>query len=330
MTERERFIQALKCQPVSGRVPHFELVFFLTMEVLGKVHPEHRSYHQWKQMSLPEKKLHIDDISNLYIDIARKYNHSAIFVHHSPNDFNAICEILESIREKTGSEFFLMMHGDPTFPMPDGASMLDFTAQLYEEPERMHDVAAKRLNTHVDIAAKLLARGRRLLDGFALCADYCFNTGPFFAGQLFDDFIGPYLKDVITHYREMGFYTIKHTDGNIMPILDQLVSCGPDALHSLDPQGGVDLAEVKKRYGGKICLIGNVNCGLLQTGSHDECVADIRRSLSAGMDGYGYIFSTSNCVYTGMPLERYELMHKTWLEEGVYAHETNAAAEYHE
>ncbi len=45
----------------------------------------------------------------------------------------------------------------------------------------------------------------------------------------------------------MGYYTIKHTDGNIMPILDQMVECGPDALHSLDPQGGAVLSEVKKR-----------------------------------------------------------------------------------
>ena len=36
------------------------------------------------------------------------------------------------------------------------------------------------------------------------------------------------------------------------------------------------------------------------------------------MDGWGYIFCTSNCVYTGMPLERYELMNRIWWEEGIY------------
>ena len=68
----------------------------------------------------------------------------------------------------------------------------------------------------------------------------------------------------------MGFYAIKHTDGNIMPILDQLVQAGPHALHSLDPQGGVDIAEVKRLYGDRVCLIGNVNCGLLDTGTDEE------------------------------------------------------------
>jgi len=34
--------------------------------------------------------------------------------------------------------------------------------------------------------------------------------------------------------------------------------------------------------------------------------------------GAGYIFCTSNCAYTGLPLERYELMNKIWREEGIY------------
>lgn len=116
----------------------------------------------------------------------------------------------------------------------------------------------------------------------------------------------------------MGFYTIKHTDGNIMPILDQLVEANPHALHSVDPQAGVDIAEVKKLVGNKVCLIGNVNCGLLQTGTEEQVVETVRYALKHGMPGGGYIFSTSNCIYTGMPLERYELMLDIWKSEGIY------------
>jgi len=50
-TLRELFIAALDRRPPSGRVSHFELVFYLTMEVFGKVHPLHRNYHQWLQMN---------------------------------------------------------------------------------------------------------------------------------------------------------------------------------------------------------------------------------------------------------------------------------------
>lgn len=317
MTEKQRFIKALKREPIKGHVPTFELVFYLTLEAVGKVHPEHRRYSQWDQMSEKEKSLQLSDMADSYIDVAKKYGHSAIFVHPNPADFDNIIRILETIREKSGDEYFLMMHGDPTFSIPDGRNMIEFSRKLYEEEDMVKETAEEMLEERLDFAEKML-KYPGLLDGFALCSDYCFNVNPFFTPDMFSEFIAPYLSRVIDGYRSMGYYSIKHTDGNIMPIAGQIVDCKPDALHSLDPQGGVDLKEMRKLYSDKVCLIGNVNCGLLQTGTQEECEADVRRSLRDGMAGFGYIFSTSNCAYTGLSLERYELMNRIWQEEGIY------------
>jgi uroporphyrinogen decarboxylase len=79
----------------------------------------------------------------------------------------------------------------------------------------------------------------------------------------------------------------------------------------------VDIAEVKRRCGRELCLIGNVDCGLLDTGTDAACVASARYALKHGMPGGGYIFSTSNCVYTGMRLARYELILDVWRHEGI-------------
>ena len=57
MQPRARFISALERRPPAGRTPHFELVFFLTMEAFGKVHPSHRNYAQWVQMEEQERAL---------------------------------------------------------------------------------------------------------------------------------------------------------------------------------------------------------------------------------------------------------------------------------
>jgi uroporphyrinogen decarboxylase len=150
------------------------------------------------------------------------------------------------------------------------------------------------------------------LDGFSLCSDDCFNSELFLSPRQFDEFIFPYLKELIQGYRELGFYTIKHTDGNIMPIIDRLVEANPYALHSLDPQGGVNIAELWRLCGNRVYLIGNVNCGLLDTGSDDEVIESARYALQHGIPGSGYIFSTSNCIYLGMRLSRYELILDVW------------------
>jgi len=316
MTSRERFIAALERRPVTGRVPHFELVFFLTMEAFGKVHPSHRNYAQWDQMEEKERQLHRLDMADLYIATAERYEHAAIFLHPNPGSDEECLRLVDVIREKTGDRYFLMLHGDCTFGIPGGDGMLTFACRMADDPEKLKSEAA-------DAVEHALARGERFrrhggLDGFALCSDYCFNTGPFLSPGQFGEFVTPYLARLIAGYRQQGFYTIKHTDGNIMPILDQLVQCNPHALHSLDPQGGVDIAEVKRLYGKQVALIGNVNCGLMDTGTDEEVQASARYALKHGMPGGGYIFSTSNCVYTGMRLARYELILDVWRREGIY------------
>jgi len=315
MTPRERFIAALERRPLTGRVPHFELVFYLTMEAFGKVHPSHRTYGQWLQMEEKERQLHREDMADLYLATAEQYEHSAIFIHPNPGTNEEAMRMIDIIREKSGDRYFLMLHGDATFSVPGGDHMTEFAYRLADEPEKVKQEADDMVSRALERAECFQKHGG--LDGFALCADYCLNTGPFLSPDQFSAFVTPYLARLIRGYRNMSFYVIKHTDGNIMPIIDQLIETNPHALHSLDPQGGVDIAEVKRLYGDQICLIGNVNCGLLDTGTDEEVIESARYALKHGMPGGGYIFSTSNCIYTGMALSRYELMLDVWRREGI-------------
>lgn len=317
MTPRQRFINALERKPIIGQVPIFELVFFLTMEKFGILHTSQRNYGQWDQMSEKERNLHRNEIADMHIKTAEAYEHDAIFVHPSHYSSEEILRLLTLIREKTGDKYFLMMHGDATYSIPDGNGMYEFAYKMADEPDKLKDEAMQRVDSALDMVEKL-DEYKGLLDGFALCSDYCLNTGPFLSPNQFSEFVTPYLAKLIQGYKDMGYYSIKHTDGNIMPILDQLVETKPHALHSLDPQAGVDIAEVKRLVGDKVCLIGNVNCGLLETGTDEEVIASARYALQSGMPDYGYVFSTSNCVYTGMDLERYQLIWDVWKSEGVY------------
>lgn len=316
LTPREKFIRALCRQPISGRVPHFELEFFLTMEAFGKVHPHHRNYHQWNQMKPNERQLHREDIAGVYLSSADRFEYSAILFHPNPYTEDELIRLLDILRDKAGNKYFLMVHGDATLSIPPGEQMVAFSMRLADEPQQVKSECQQAVDHRLEFAERLAKHGG--LDGFALCSDYCFNSGPFLSPSQFSEFVTPYLCQLIAGYRSLGFYTIKHTDGNILPIIDQLLQAKPDALHSLDPQGGVDIAEIKQKYGHQVCLIGNVNCGLMDTGTDEEIVASARYALKHGMPGGGYVFSTSNCIYTGMPLRSYELILDVWRKEGNY------------
>lgn len=61
-------------------------------------------------------------------------------------------------------------------------------------------------------------------------------------------------------------------------------------------------------------------------GSEAEVQELARYALQHGMPGRGYICSTSNCIYTGMPLSKYELMLDVWREEGNYQRSVDRAS----
>lgn len=318
MTPRERFRHALdRKPPIPGmRVPHFELVFFLTMEAFGRVHPSHRNYSQWLQMERKEQELHLLDQARIYINTAERFGQDAILLLPNPNEVDTILRLCGAIRELSGDKFFLLAHGDATPAIPGGTQMEELALQMAEDPAGLEREIEKKMGWYLDRGEKLAKQG--YLDGFALCCDYCFNSGPFFTPAQFGQFVMPCLARQIADYRSMGFYCIKHTDGNIMPILDQLVQANPHALHSLDPQGGVDIAVVKKACGDRVALCGNVNCGLMDTGTDEQVIESARYALKHGMPGGGYVFCTSNCIYTGMALRRYELILDVWRREGNY------------
>ena len=150
------------------------------------------------------------------------------------------------------------------------------------------------------------------IDVMIMCDDYCYNSGPFLSPDMFEEFIFPFMSKICKAGREDGLYMIKHTDGNIMPIIDQLVAAGPHALHSIDPMAGVDIREVKRLYGDKVALCGNVHCAALQTGTDEEVIKSAEYCLTYGKEGGGYIFATSNIPFKGMPPHRYEMILDIW------------------
>ena len=77
---------------------------------------------------------------------------------------------------------------------------------------------------------------------------------------------------------------------------------------------GMDIAEVKRRTHGRLALMGNVQCNLLQTGPRQAIRQSVLYCLENAAPGGGLIFSTSNTVFAGMPLENYDYMLEVFRE----------------
>jgi uroporphyrinogen decarboxylase len=302
MTPKQATILALEGKQPEF-VPHFELEMQLVREYFDD---EYTSWDAWKTYPERREQFMRHDME-LLVRTADHFGYGAIF-YSLPCcrwDKDFCFEGMNILRDLNGGKYLLATHGDTTLAIPDGQTMDEQIVNILMNMDSVKDEQRRKVDEGLEEAHRWKAAG---LDVFALCSDYCFNSGPFLSPAMFSDLVTPCLQALVRGYRDMGFYTIKHTDGNIMPILDDLISAGPHALHSLDPMAGVDIKEIKRITAGKMCLIGNVNCALMQTGTDEQVLESCRYAMENGKPGGGYIFSTSNIIFKGMPKERYELM----------------------
>ena len=289
---------------IPDRVPTFELEFQLTEELVGR---EYLCEDDLRGLSEGEVQQRLRENAQLLVDVYTRLEHDAICIHRLSTEH--IAQTVGYIHELVGDKFLLMAHGDGTLAIPDGDGMYELSYAMFEAPDELRAKCRRMADDAIANDVYLLEHG---LDGFILCSDYCFNQGPFMSPEMFSQFVTPYLRDIIAAIRARGGYAIKHTDGNIMPIIDQMVDCNPHALHSIDPMAGVDIKLVKEKYGDRVALCGNVHCAAMQTGTEQDVIDSAEYCLRYAKPGGGYVYCTSNVPFKGLPLERYQLVLDVW------------------
>jgi uroporphyrinogen decarboxylase len=87
-----------------------------------------------------------------------------------------------------------------------------------------------------------------------------------------------------------------------------MINAGINGLHPIEPEV-MNLADVKRRYGQRIFLAGNVDCKyILPFGSEEDVRKEVRRCIDeAGRDG-GFILTSSNSLHANVKLENVKVM----------------------
>jgi hypothetical protein len=158
------------------------------------------------------------------------------------------------------------------------------------------------------------------VDGILGAEDWCFGKGPLFSPPMFRRFMAPSLKRIADECHRRGVPFIKHLDGNTTVLLDILVDeVGIDGLHSIEPPAGMDIGWVKKRYGSRVTLLGNIDCGhLLTFGTPADVEKAVKDIIRAASPGGGHVFASSNSIHSGVRPEIFRAMVDAVKRWGVY------------
>jgi len=187
-----------------------------------------------------------------------------------------------------------------------------FSLMLYDDP----GLVLELLDRYVEWACKAVAKINTLgFDFMIMPEDLAWKQGPMFSPKIIRDLFLPRMKKVADRINIPWIY---HSDGNLMPILDDLLDLGMNGLANLEPNA-MDIVKVKKKYGRRICLMGNIDLHYTLTqGTPEETEEEVRRRIAQAGPGGGYILASANSLTGYCKPENVLAMHRALLKYGTY------------
>jgi uroporphyrinogen decarboxylase len=324
MTSRkDDLLAALECRQPTGAVPVWELEFHLWDQASG----QHVILgHEFEALTAAEQDKALHRNAEIILSVCQEFGFAGLtppggFWEVAPGQLaywvlpgESRMQQIRLLRELAPPDLMLIS-GSGGVICPPSRSYEEFAYRLYDAPEEIDELARQTRDGGIETAKRLRDAG---VEAVYCAADIADNHGPYFTPTQMSRFILPYLREWAAGVRELGLYSILHTDGNVSSLLDDLAGSGLNALQAIDPIAGMDIVEVKQRVGRRICLCGNIDCGLLHFGPADRIYNTTRDTLMACKPGGGFVLGASNAVFTETPIQHYREMIRAWRDHGRY------------
>jgi hypothetical protein len=151
-------------------------------------------------------------------------------------------------------------------------------------------------------------------DVFVTTDDMAFKSAPFFSPEVFREVILPRFQRVAAR---ITIPWVVHSDGNLMPILEYLLGLGISGLHPIE-ESAMDIRAMKRDYGDRICLLGNVDLNILGIGTPEDTENVVRGLIRDVGPGGGYIISSGNSLASYLEPENVMAMSRAVQKYGRY------------
>ncbi len=164
---------------------------------------------------------------------------------------------------------------------------------FYDSPEVLHDMARVWLRMHCECTPRIMDSAR--IDYVMFHEDMAFRNGPLIGPKLFDSFMAPYYKDLLTHLRNRGQKRfLLDSDGNNGVILERFAELGMNGLYPFEAAAGCDALEFRRKFP-QFFVWGAIDKRVL-LGTKDDVEREVLSKVPALWESGGFIPSIDHSV----------------------------------
>ncbi len=163
-----------------------------------------------------------------------------------------------------------------------------FSYALYDDPGFVEKVLDIFADWYAEVAGNLARLG---FDFAVVAEDLSDKSGPIFSPAVVREFFLPRMKRVADR---LEIPWIWHSDGNVGPLLDDMLALGMAGIGHLEPPVN-DVVRYKEEYGEQIAFLGNIDLHYTLTrGTPAEVEEEVRERMGQLGPGGGYLLASSN------------------------------------
>ena len=175
---------------------------------------------------------------------------------------------------------------------------------MKEDPAFVTDMFAAHAQLIIDMYDELKKLGLEF-DGAWFSDDLGYRNAPLISPDMYRELVLPYHKRLCTHVAKDGLKSILHSDGNVGPLIPHFLKAGFSVLHPLEAKAGLDVRQLKPKYGDKLVLFGNIDVRKL-AGTKEDVEEEISSKVPIAKEGGGYIYHSDHSVPDNIPFSNYE------------------------
>ncbi len=188
---------------------------------------------------------------------------------------------------------------------------------MAEYPDRMGAVIQRLGEFYLTMTEAELAAGKGLLDGFVIWGDVAYKKSTFMSPAYWRQYFKPWVARMVQAIHAAGLPVIYHGCGNVRAIFPDYIEIGVDAYNPLEAKAGMDVVDLRQRYGHQIGFCGNSDIQIWESGDRDAIRHEVLRKLNAAQGG-GYIFQSDHSVSSAVSGHTYDYIVRLVREFGDY------------
>jgi uroporphyrinogen decarboxylase len=154
------------------------------------------------------------------------------------------------------------------------------------------------------------------VDGLWVWDDLAYNKGPFFSPRVYEELVKPAHAQITSAYRAKNAPTILHTDGNVNLLIPKLIEAGFTVIQPLEAKAGMDVVELKEKYGKVLSFIGNLDARKIA--NPREIEDEISRKIPVAKEGGGYVACSDHSIPPDVSFSAFQEYIKLIRKYGVY------------